>query len=191
MTQLRGKSSAALSSTTRLTLYLLLLLGLSLGSYPSYQAYLRYVEVRGEVDALQVEADRLRGEAAIVSQLRAEVASLESSLAAIRWPEAPEAGGAVWLAGELVRVGWKLRNVSVGKGEEGGGLTETPVTVSAERVSYEDFVRSLEAVKERRVRLRGLKLSADRKGDLAGEVVFLFLRPSGSLAVPAGGGETP
>lgn len=162
-----------------------------MGGYPSYQAYLGYTEVRGEVDALQAEADRLRGEAAVVNRLRAEVASLESSLAAIRWPEAPEAGGAVWLAGELTKGGWRLKNVSVGKGEDEGGLTETPVTVSAEKVSYENFVRSLEAVKERRVRLRGLKLSADRKGDLAGEVVFGFLRPAEPLGVPAEGGGTP
>jgi hypothetical protein len=191
VTQLRGKSSAAPSGTTRLAPYLLLLLGLSLGIYPSYQAYLGYVEVRGKVGALQAEADRLRGEASVVSQLRAEVASLESSLAAIRWPEAPEAGGAVWLAEELVKGGWKLRNVSVGRSEDGGGLTETPVTVSAERVSYENFVRSLEAVKERRIRLRGLKLSADRKGDLAGEVIFLFLRPAEPLATLAEGAERP
>ncbi len=192
MTQLGRKGSALPSGIAlRLAPYLFFLLGLSLGSYPSYQAYLRYTEIRSEVDALEVEADRLRGEAAIVSQLRAEVASLESSLAAIRWPEAPEAGGAVWLAGELGKGGWRLKSISVGKGEDEGGLTETPVTVSVERVPYEDFIRGLEAVKERRVRLRGLKLSADRKGDLAGEVVFLFLRPVESLAVPVEGGETP
>jgi len=191
VTEPRGKGLASSSgATSRLLPYLLLLLGLSLGSYPSYQAYLRYTEVRGEVDALQVEAARLREEATIVSRLRAEVASLESSLAAIRWPEAPEAGGAVWLAGELTKGGWRLRNVSVGRGEGGGGLTETPVTVSTEKVSYEDFVQTLEGVKERRVRLRSLKLSADRKGDLAGEVVFVFLRPTELLAATAGG-ETP
>jgi len=192
VTGLRGRAPASSSDTAlRLAPYLLLLLGLSLGGYPSYQAYLRYSEVRSEVDALQTEADRLRGEATIVSRLRAEVASLEGSLAAIQWPEVPEAGGAVWLAGELTKGGWKLKSVSVGKGEDAGGLTEAPVTVSAEKVSYEDFVRSLERVKERRVRLRSLKLSADRKGDLRGEVVFGFLRPSQSLAPPTGGGETP
>jgi hypothetical protein len=192
MTQPRGKSATSPSGTTlRLVPYLLLLLGLSLGGYPSYQAYLRYSEVRDEVGVLQAEADRLRGEAAVVNRLRAEVARLESSLAAIRWPEAPEAGGAVWLAGELAEGGWRLKNVSVGKGEDEGGLTETPVTVSAEKVSYGDFVRSLEGVKERRVRLRGLKLSADGKGDLAGELVFGFLRPTEPLAVPAEGGERP
>jgi hypothetical protein len=192
VTQLGGRFPASLSGTTsRLLPYLLFLLGLSLGGYPSYQAYLGYTEVRSEVDTLRVEADRLRGEVAIVNQLRAEVASLENSLAAIRWPEAPEAGGAVWLAGELAKGGWRLKNISVGKGEDQGGLTETPVTVSAEKVSYGDFVRSLETVKERRVRLRGLKLSADKKGDLAGEVVFGFLRPTEPLAVPAEGARTP
>ncbi len=162
-----------------------------MGGYLSYGAYASYTEARDEVDSLRQEADRLRGEAAIVAKLREEVARLEAAFAAIRWPEAPEAGGAVWLAGELAKRGWGVKNLSVGKAEEGGGLARTPVTVLVEGVSYEDFVRGLEAVKERRVRLRGLKLSADTKGNLTGEVVFEFLRPAGPPPAPAPEGATP
>jgi Tfp pilus assembly protein PilO len=192
VTQAREKKSTpSLTASPRLLLYLLAVLGLVLGGYLSYGAYARYAEVRDEVTSLREQADRLRGEAAIVARLREEVARLEAAFAAIRWPEAPEAGGAVWLAGELAKRGWALKNLSVGKAEEGGGLTRTPVTVSVEGVSYEDFVRGLEAVKERRVRLRGLKLSADAKGNLAGEVVFEFLRPAGPSPAPTTEGATP
>jgi Tfp pilus assembly protein PilO len=192
VTQAREKKSTpSLTASPRLLLYLLTILGLVLGGYLSYGAYASYTEVRGEVNSLREEADRLRGQAAIVARLREEVARLEAAFAAIRWPEAPEAGGAVWLAGELAKRGWGVKNLSVGKAEEGGGLTRTPVTVSVEGVPYEDFIRGIEAVKERRVRLRGLKLSADAKGNLTGEVVFEFLRPAQPSPAPTGEGATP
>jgi len=192
VTQAREKKSTpSLTASPRLLLYLLAVLGLVLGGYLSYGAYANYIEVRNEVTSLRGEAERLRGEAAIVAKLREEVARLEAALAAIRWPEAPEAGGAVWLAEELAKRGWGVKNLSVGKAEEGGGLTRVPVTVSVERVPYEDFVRGVEAVKERRVRLRGLKLSADTEGALTGEVVFEFLRPAQPSPAPTKGGATP
>jgi Tfp pilus assembly protein PilO len=192
VTQVREKkSSPSLTASPRLLLYLLTVLGFVLGGYLSYGAYARYTETRGEVISLREQADRLRGEAAIVARLREEVARLEAAFAAIRWPEAPEAGGAVWLAGELAKRDWGVRNLSVGKAEEGGGLARTPVTVSVEGVPYEEFTRGIEAVKERRVRLRGLKLSADARGNLTGEVVFEFLRPAGPSPAPTGEGATP
>jgi Tfp pilus assembly protein PilO len=192
VTQAREKKSTpSLAASPRLLLYLLAVLGLVLGGYPSYGAYVGYVEARDEVNSLREEADRLRGEAAVVARLREEVARLEAAFAAIRWPEAPEAGGAVWLAGELARRGWEVKNLSVGKAEEGGGLARIPVTVSVEEVPYEDFIRGVEAVKERRVRLRGLKLSANAKGSLTGEVVFEFLRPAQPSPTPTREGATP
>jgi Tfp pilus assembly protein PilO len=192
VTQVREKKSTpSLTASPRLLLYLLAVLGLVLGGYLSYGAYARYAEVRDEVTSLREQADRLRGEAAIVARLREEVARLEAAFAAIRWPEAPEAGGAVWLVGELAKRGWGVKNLSVGKAEEGGGLARIPVTVSVEGVPYEDFIRGVEAVKERRVRLRGLKLSADAKGNLTGEIVFEFMRPAQPSPAPTGEGATP
>jgi hypothetical protein len=192
MTQVRErKSTSSPTTSSRLLLYLLGILGLVLGGYLSYGAYVGYTEVQEEVNSLRKEADRLRGQAAIVAKLREEVARLEGIFPTMGWPEAPEAGGAVWLAGELTKRGWRIKDLSVGKAEEGGGLTHTPVTVSVEDVSYEDFVRGIEAVKERRVRLRGLKLSADAKGNLTGEVTFEFLRPAQPLLAPTKEGAAP
>ncbi len=192
MTQARErKPTPSLTASPHLLLYLLAVSGLALGGYLSYGAYTSYTEVRNEVNSLREEADRLRGEVATVVKLREEVARLEAAFAATRWPEAPEVGGAVWLAGELAKRGWGIKNLSVGRAEEGGGLTRTPVTVSVEGVPYEDFIRGIEAAKERRVRLRGLKLSADAKGNLTGEVVFEFLRPAGMPPAPVKEGATP
>jgi len=187
----KRRSTPSLTASPRLLLYLLAVLGLVSGGYLSYGPYASYTKARDEVTSLREEASRLRGETAVVAKLREEVARLEAAFAAIRWPEAPEAGGAVWLAGELAKRGWEVKNLSVGKAEEGGGVARTPVTVLVERVSYEDFVRGIEVAKERRVRLRGLKLSADAKGNLTGEVIFEFLRPAQPSPTPTREGATP
>lgn len=176
MTGSAGKKSPSLSQARSLPL-LLALLALLLGGYVSYGAYARYGEVRAEVEGLRAEVEGLRGEAALVARLREEVARLEAAFAAIPWPEPPEAGGSVWLAGELSRRGWAVKNLSVGKAEAAGGVSRVPVTVSVEKVAYEDFVRGVEAARTRRILLRAVKLTADARGDLSGEVVLEFLRP--------------